>query len=388
MPLPLEIESKSSTQERPRLATAQAPPVPHDCRQFVREQLERIMASEAFRGSKRSREFLSYVAEKTLNAESDLLKERLIGVHLYGKTGAYDTSADSTVRVRANEVRRRLLQYAEQFGRDEPFRILLPAGSYVLELCPVAKRSTRKETPSAKERKPAVPPLRGSWLIAPTIVALLVCILAFQWMLSPDSLFKEFWRPLVVANRSVVLEVQGAPDSGMIPLRSVRQLLRIHDISRAFGGGVEVVTVGDTPVVSAGGSAQILLGRTLGSSVSFPATPRYRIEARGSGSAIFDATTGVLYGTDGPEGGRQTSYALVSRVLPAGENAGTLTLNGTDDIAVEAAEDLVTNPEELGYALRNAGTAAVEKDLQILLAVQHSGHDVWKRAVLAVRSYP
>ncbi len=84
VPLQLGIESKNRTQDSP-CAAASGASLKHADRQSVRDQLERIMASDAFRGSKRSREFLAHIAEKTLDAEGDLLKERLIGVHLYGK---------------------------------------------------------------------------------------------------------------------------------------------------------------------------------------------------------------------------------------------------------------------------------------------------------------
>jgi hypothetical protein len=354
---------------------------------LVREQLERTMASDAFRGSKRSREFLAHIVERTLNGESDLLKERLIGVHLYGKDGAYDTSSDSTVRVRANEVRRRLLQYAEQFGREEAFRILLPSGSYVPEFRPTARRPPLKGLPVPKPIKPAAPPLHKGWLFGPTIAALLLSALAFRWMLSPDSVFKEFWRPLVAGNHSVVLE-DDPRDGGRIPLGRVRQLLRIHDISHAFGGHAEVVVTGDAPLVSDEHSAEILLGRTAGSSLSAPVALRYRIEPPASAPAILDLVSGRRYETEGADGGRQESFALVTRIVPRSESASTLALSGTDDVAVEAAEELVTDPAALADALRAAGLAAVEKDLQILCAVQHFGPEISKRRIVAVQTYP
>jgi hypothetical protein len=360
-------------------------------RRLVREQLERTMASDAFRGSKRSREFLSHIVERTLNGESDLLKERLIGVHLYGKDGAYDTSSDSTVRVRANEVRRRLLQYAAQPGTDEAFRILLPSGSYVPELRPTARRTPLEKVPIPKVTQPTAPPLHKGWLIGPTIVGLLLSALAFRWMLSPDSLFKEFWRPLALGNHSLVLRVEaapGLPNGDMIPLRSVRQLLRIHDISHSFGGRAEIVMMGDAPLVSEEYSAQILLGRTAGSFLSVPASLRYRIQPPAGAPVVLDVISGRRYQTEAVESGRQESYGLVTRIMPRSGNASTLSLSGTDDVAVEAAEELVTDPAALADALRPAGIAAVEKDLQILFAVQHFGQEISKRRIIAVQSYP
>jgi hypothetical protein len=360
-------------------------------RQLVRRQLERTLASDAFRGSKRSCEFLSHIVERTLNGEPDLLKERLIGVHLYGKNGAYDTGSDSTVRVRANEVRRRLLQYATQLGKDEVLHILLPSGSYVPEFRPTARGAPLEKVPFPKATQPTAPPLHKGWLIGPTVVALLLSALAFRWMLSPDSLFKEFWRPLVLGNHSLVLQVEAAPgvkNGDMIPWRSVRQLLRIHDISYSFGGRAEIVMMGEAPLVSEEQSAQILLGRTAGLSFPAPAVLRYRIQPPAGAPIVLDVVSGRRYKTEGLESGHQESYGLVTRIIARSSRASTLSLSGTDDVAVEAAEELVTDPAALADALRPAGIAAVEKDLQILFEVQHFGQEISKRRIIAVQAYP
>src|SRR5437870_8251995 len=91
----------------------------------VREELIRILASHEFRTSKRSQEFLRYVVEHTLSGQSDLLKERTIGIEVFGRSTSYDPSEDATVRVKAGEVRKRLgLYYANQ-GVHDPIRIEL-----------------------------------------------------------------------------------------------------------------------------------------------------------------------------------------------------------------------------------------------------------------------
>jgi hypothetical protein len=61
----------------------------------------------------------------------DGLKERVIGVELFGRSPAYDTSEDAIVRVTASDVRKRLLQHYGQYGATSGLRITLPLGSYV-----------------------------------------------------------------------------------------------------------------------------------------------------------------------------------------------------------------------------------------------------------------
>ncbi len=81
----------------------------------VREELSRVLACHEFRASKRSQDFLRYVVENTLQGHGDMLKERTIGIEVFGRPTSYDPSDDATVRVKAGEVRKRLgLYYSDQ----------------------------------------------------------------------------------------------------------------------------------------------------------------------------------------------------------------------------------------------------------------------------------
>lgn len=97
----------------------------------IREQLERILASSLFKASKRNPSLLRYVVERTLDDRTDSLKERTLGVEVFGREPDYDTGIDHIVRSTAGEVRKRLAQYYQEPGREAELRIELPAGSYV-----------------------------------------------------------------------------------------------------------------------------------------------------------------------------------------------------------------------------------------------------------------
>src|SRR5215471_5297873 len=71
----------------------------------IREELERVLTSHEFRTSKRSQDFLRYVTENTLQGHADMLKERTIGIEVFGRSTSYEPSDDATVRVKAGEVR-------------------------------------------------------------------------------------------------------------------------------------------------------------------------------------------------------------------------------------------------------------------------------------------
>lgn len=98
----------------------------------VRQHLAEITEGAAFKGSHRSAQFLRYIVEQAIEGHLDALKERVIGVELFGRSPTYDTSEDAIVRVTASDVRKRLLQHYGRYGAaSSGLRIALPLGSYV-----------------------------------------------------------------------------------------------------------------------------------------------------------------------------------------------------------------------------------------------------------------
>src|SRR5579875_2711182 len=76
-----------------------------------RKHLAEIVQSAEFRSSPRSAQFLRYICEQALTGHPESLKERSIGVELFGRSAAYDTGEDSIVRVTASDVRKRLSHF-------------------------------------------------------------------------------------------------------------------------------------------------------------------------------------------------------------------------------------------------------------------------------------
>ena len=87
--------------------------------------------------------------EQAIAGHSEALKERLIGVELFGRSPSYDTGDDAIVRVTASDVRRRLLQHYGVYGAGSDFRITLPQGSYVPEITRSLGGPKEKVTPVA-----------------------------------------------------------------------------------------------------------------------------------------------------------------------------------------------------------------------------------------------
>ena len=109
--------------------SAQPTPAPEAA--VIREQLERLLAHPLFSNSKRYPVLLAYAVEQTLKGNAAELKERSIGIEVFGRTPSYDANADPVVRITAGEVRKRLMQYYYDSAHDRELVIELPSGSYV-----------------------------------------------------------------------------------------------------------------------------------------------------------------------------------------------------------------------------------------------------------------
>jgi hypothetical protein len=113
----------------------------------LRLHLQEIIEGRAFKGSHRSGQFLAYVVERAIAGHFESLKERVIGIELFGRVPSYDTGEDAIVRVTASDVRKRLLQHYGESGTSSKFRLSLPSGSYIPEITRIHNNgdSTRGE---------------------------------------------------------------------------------------------------------------------------------------------------------------------------------------------------------------------------------------------------
>jgi hypothetical protein len=93
--------------------------------------IERVAASPHLRRAPRLREFLFYVAQRSLKDGCDHVHEQEIGVAVFGRPDAYDTGVDNIVRANATELRKRIEAYFETDGLKETLQIEIPRGSYI-----------------------------------------------------------------------------------------------------------------------------------------------------------------------------------------------------------------------------------------------------------------
>jgi TolB-like protein/Tfp pilus assembly protein PilF len=97
----------------------------------VSDQLERMLESNVFSLSVRSRRFLRFIVEETLAGRAERLKGYAIGVEVFDREADFDPAIDAIVRVEAGRLRARLKEYYETLGREDTVVIELPKGLYI-----------------------------------------------------------------------------------------------------------------------------------------------------------------------------------------------------------------------------------------------------------------
>jgi len=193
----------------------------------IEEELERICSSSNFRTSRKSCEFLRYVVRVTLDGRVDSLKERSIGIDLLGRDASYDPSSDATVRVRANEVRKRLASFYADREDIYSYRIFLPSGGYVPQFIPHTEdvrptpelpfttmvSALHRHRRNIKEEQPAFPPLNVVALMRPALIAFFLCVLLLRQQITHRENHLIFWDHLFQGKNTITLSLENTPTS-------------------------------------------------------------------------------------------------------------------------------------------------------------------------------
>ncbi|HEV1285366.1 MAG TPA: hypothetical protein VNU44_08650 [Bryobacteraceae bacterium] len=186
-------------------------------REIALAQLTKILDSREFRSSKRCSTFLRYVVEHAADNHVESLKERSLGVEVFGRDPNYDTNQDPVVRSTAGEVRKRLAQYYLEAEHRDEIRISLPPGSYNPEIHPSPERTVIAVVEPRVARS-----ARWPWIAAGGIaVAAAAAILLAPLFRSTD--LDRFWTPMVEPSSPVVICV-GQPKAYKFRSNTMREV--------------------------------------------------------------------------------------------------------------------------------------------------------------------
>jgi hypothetical protein len=98
--------------------------------QTRKELVSRVVSSSLICKSARLRELFLYLCNRVLDESVDDIHELELGYKVFGRPEHYDTAADNIVRVHASLLRKRLAEYFQTEGINEPLIVEIPRGNY------------------------------------------------------------------------------------------------------------------------------------------------------------------------------------------------------------------------------------------------------------------
>jgi hypothetical protein len=222
----------------------------------LEQHLHGVLEGDAFKGSHRSGKFLKYIVHRAMAADFDALKEKAIGMEVFGRPPGYDTSADAIVRVTASDVRKRLSQHYGCPGTASEYRISLPAGSYIPKIVRQARPhheqqllptvNIRTQGHAAEASAAACPDFRRrpglvSFVFAAVLISLNLAVFLLAWnhVRRPEHLSVLPWSSIFGSSRVTqiitsdpnIAEIQGFT-GGQISLSDYANHHYVPDPSR------------------------------------------------------------------------------------------------------------------------------------------------------------
>ena len=387
----------------------------------IRDQLELLVQDHVFRSSKRSVQFLRYVVEQTLNGSADQIKERTIGIEVFGRDPSYDTNVDHIVRTAAIELRKRLsIYYGEDKHRSE-LRMTMVPGSYIPRFTPPHANSPAKDTefteaaprslelfPLEDKREPALlPHVRASrrflWLAIVMSVSALALV-SLWWLHKPDPEY-QFWKPVLEASGPVLLAVGDVPNGPPTPSQPLQgdEATAIPIVQKASSTTVpfaDTVTIARVVGILQSRQKQVIIRPESKSSFSdLRQSPAVLIGAFNNEWSLrltqqlrytlaLDPDRHLIYIRDarrpaardwswptdehsldqgGLGGPALQDYALISRIWDSKTGNVVVIIGGLYTYGTEAAGEALTNPKFMEAISKSAPLSDPHRNLQIVL---------------------
>jgi hypothetical protein len=392
----------TSASETGRTTTPWTPATQEE-REAVLQELESMLSSYHFRGSKRYPALLKYIVEAALEERSSDLKERTLGVEVFGREPDYDTNGDPVVRISAGEVRKRIAQFYHENGEHAGVQIELPLGSYVPEFqLRAAHASTVQAQPEAKEQAVPQTAARSRWRRAlPILLGLLAVSVAGTFVArhyfrpAPKQnvqAIDELWDPMLQTTRPVII-VMGTTHPDKMPQESaqttfndsVRRPYHHVSVSIAFalahlagvlqqkGRGYEAKEAPDTSLTDIRSRSVILVGASNNDWTMRLTQPlRFHFSFTPDGVGRIEDTenprqTGWELDNTKPYSAVTADYAIVARFRDPTVESTVMVIAGIGPYGTEAAGEFVQSPQALEQLARTMPSGWEHKNIEVVL---------------------
>jgi hypothetical protein len=395
-------------------------------RQVALEELRSIVDSPQFCHSRRYPAFLSYIVETALRNQQDLIKERSIGVEVFGRPPDYDTGSDPLVRNAAGEVRKRLQLYYSSPHAERGLEIRLRAGSYVPEfhfsppaeaggprpdlamaepVTPIAESAI--QTPSSQSpKRPLLTRSLGFVLLGAVFaLGILFFVLGYRPRTSEHIAVERFWKgflnqahpvvicipeapPPSVAKAALANWLRDNPDVAVEDVSALMQVVRIlseHNVPNQIEVAKQATLddLKERPVILIGGPSNAWTSRIL-------APLRYHFR-QGRSFYIEDARNPDvekwIYDASGPGNSVVADCAIVARLFDSTTGDVVLVMAGAGRNGTEAAGDFVSSGRLLEDLDRQLPAGWENKNVEVVLKTKVIDRNTGMPSIEAVYSW-
>jgi hypothetical protein len=146
---------------------------------------------------------LRFVVERSLHGHPEPLKERTLGVEVFGRDPNYDTNLDPVVRTTAVEIRKRIAQYYHEPGHEQEIRIDFPPGTYLPEF----RMPQQPVAPAVPSERPSSKPILLMAILAAAVLVLAGMLVARG--LGRRSAIDRFWEPVLNSGDPISVYIGG-----------------------------------------------------------------------------------------------------------------------------------------------------------------------------------
>jgi hypothetical protein len=357
----------------------------------VQEQLERILSSPMFRNSKRYPNLLRHIVERALAGRASELKERALGVEVFGRSADYDTNVDPVVRITAAEIRKRIAQYYHEPGHEEELRIDLPLGSYVPEFR-LAAIKPEPAPPVPEMPPPAVPtpappelpqPSASPWKAVSGLLAVALALLTLVWARpwQRPSALDSFWAPVLSPGKPVLLCIGRVHDPDGRPhgvaLSDATTLARLSGLLQADGSGFTVRAEDIATFDDLRDGPAVMIGAFNDSwSLRLANSGRFTLHQEGGTDWIQDQQNPGLRRWSVSVPGRGSAaemkedFGLITRVVDPATDRNFVMVGGLWGYGTLAAGQFVTEAKYLDAFAKQAPAGWQKKNLQIVISTE------------------
>ncbi len=272
---------------------------------------------------------------------------------MLGRETSYDTGSDAGVRVRANDVRKRLASYYAANPNDTEFTLEIPAGSYVprFYVPRVSKNGEFNVEPAvaaeplkAVTESPRAPELSLHQLALPTLVALFLCVVCIRWQLAREHPFLTFWNSALQDHHALLYVPPSAPGAqqDLVSANRFENAAPLLDLAGQFHSAIALTRSLDS---SGGTNSLLILIGTVPASSPGVLNNRRTVEDDFPRLVIQSSLTGRHIVDRSEPGSEVNPYGRAGLLTITNGAQPSIEIGGTDDGAIDALVHILCQPD-------------------------------------------